>query len=452
MSDYPYDMEIDVNRLLFDEGNPRIPDGTSGQREAMLRLAQFQGPKLVGLAEHIAKHGLNPAQRFIVVPDGKNFRVLDGNRRLCAVKALDTPSAFSNLPKSRVARLGQLGDGASVPRTIACAVFKDADQAEPWLRLTHLDQRSGEGVAKWSAQQKARHEERLGGSRPPGLQVLDFVRDGGHLSPTTQALVESGSFPMTMIDRMLEAKSVRPLVGIDLVGGVKDGVVSTDFSKEQVLRSLTRFIEDIAAKKATSRKLNTTEEMATYFRNYGSADLPDMATRGPKAVPLAEAPASIGTGATKPHRRRDRAPSAKRTFLIPATTDLEIAPNRIHSIYLELKTVVRVDDAPNAAGALLRVFLDMSLLLYMKRAKVPTKGLDHLRENWAAVRAHLETGQILDKKAINAIQASIIDSSSGLTTIQAVVHNPDFAVAGPELKSLWERLEPLFKAIWPVTK
>jgi hypothetical protein len=257
---------------------------------------------------------------------------------------------------------------------------------------------------------------------------------------------------MTMIDRMLEAKSVRPIVGIDLSGGAKDGTVSTAFPREEILKSLTRFIEDIAAKRATSRRLNTTEEMASYFQDYGATHLPDPATRGPKAVPLAEAPVAAATSGTKPRRRRDRASSSKRAFLIPPTTELEIAHNRIHSIYVELKSVVRVDDAPNAAGSLLRVFLDMSLLVYMKSEKVPQKGLDHLRENWAAVRAHFEAGQILDRKAINGIQASIIDSSSGLTTIQAVVHNPDFPVAGQELRSLWERMEPLFKIIWPVTK
>jgi hypothetical protein len=44
----------------------------------------------------IQDHGLNPAQRFIVMkePGSRDYIVLDGNRRLVAMKAVESPEAL----------------------------------------------------------------------------------------------------------------------------------------------------------------------------------------------------------------------------------------------------------------------------------------------------------------------------------------------------------------------
>ena len=446
MPTYPHDAEIDVQRLIFDEQNPRIPDGTSGQREAMLRLADYQGPKLLSLAAHVAANGLNPAQRFIVIPRGEDYVVLDGNRRLSALKALETPAAFPNLTSAQLRRLRSLSDGTKLPRTVSSVVFRDAAQAEPWVRLTHLNQRGGVSLSRWSAVQKARHEERLGGPPPPALQVLDFVRAGGRLSPGAQAKIYSDAFPLTMVERMLETKEAKPALGI----GIKDGLVTTAYPREQVLTGLTRLIEDVAAGVVNSRTLNRVRDRLNYLGSYDESEQPDPATIGPEAVALASAPPGRqSTSSKRPPARRDRPSTATRPHLIPSGFTIAIPNDRVHEIYLELKNSLRVEDHPNAVGALLRVFLEMSLTLYCRQNKLGSKGNEYFRDHWTKARAELLKTGTLDDKSLNAIQASIIESNTGLTTVQASVHNPDFPVTGIELKRLWDRLQPLFAALWP---
>lgn len=438
------DAEIDVKRLLVDTENPRLPEQNLTQRDAMQRLAEHQGTKLVALAEHIEQHGLNPAQRFIVMqdPDRRDYIVLDGNRRLVAMKAVETPDAFATLPPARLRALKRL-DARLMPRKVPCVIFTDREDAEPWIRLTHLDQRGGVGQSKWSSEQKARHEDRTG-TAPVTLQILKFVQDNGALSAETQAMIDSGSFPMSMIERMLETKLAKPRLGLEIV----DGHVATRFPREQVARGLTKFIDDVGTKQVDSRSLNTAKQRSDYLAKFTPDELPDPAMRGELAVPLSEAPSTTAVKAAVTRRARDRASTAKRPYLIPADLVLVIPPGRIHDIYLELKKVVRVDDATNAVGALLRMFLEMSLIVYVRDNKVPTKGKDYLRDHLNAVVLDLVANGSLTKKQGDAVRSAIIDSATGLTTLQAIVHNPEFPVTGIEMRRVWDRVQPLFVAMW----
>ncbi len=446
MPSFPYDDDIAVNRLLFDERNPRVPDGTSGQRDALLRLAEHQGAKLLSLAAHIAGNGLNPAQRFIVIPKGKDFVVLDGNRRLSAMKALDTPSAITTLSTAQTARLKRLSDKATIPDTIRCVVFRDAIEAEPWVRLTHLTQRGGVGQSKWSAVQKARHEERLDPSaKPQTLQILDFVRNAGALSQSAADVISKPNFALTIVERMLETKGAKELLGIEMNGNV----VSTRYPREQALRGLSRFFEDIAAGRINTRTHNTSKERMEYLGKFTADELPDPTTKGADLVSLEDALPG-GTAKRRPAKKKDRPSSGTRTYVIPDDFMVSIPDRvrRIHDIYLELKMGVRVEETANAAGALLRVFLEMSLWDYCTRNNLGTKGHEALTDNYSRASKHILAKDFMAQPAMNAVHAAIFAKGSGITTIQAFMHNPDFPLAPIEIRRVWDRLQPLFTVLW----
>lgn len=89
---------IRVADLLIDEQNPRLSQPNRGQREALRAIASYQDRKLLKLAEDIFRNGVNPSDLFIVVPTKDvvpRYIVLEGNRRLCALKALEAPDALS---------------------------------------------------------------------------------------------------------------------------------------------------------------------------------------------------------------------------------------------------------------------------------------------------------------------------------------------------------------------
>src|SRR5687768_569277 len=91
--------KISVSNLLISTENPRF-DIVSNQREAIDVMVDDQGEKLLNLASHIVESGtLNPSELPIVCADEvqkKKFNVLEGNRRVSALKLLETPDIISD--------------------------------------------------------------------------------------------------------------------------------------------------------------------------------------------------------------------------------------------------------------------------------------------------------------------------------------------------------------------
>ena len=94
---------LGIDDLELDLQNPRIPTAPD-QREAMARIIGEQGAKLANLAADIIESGLNPMDRLLVV-GGENgsgkYTVLEGNRRLVALKVLNTLRCWLTWPLDR---------------------------------------------------------------------------------------------------------------------------------------------------------------------------------------------------------------------------------------------------------------------------------------------------------------------------------------------------------------
>src|ERR1700720_139652 len=87
-------LQIPISALLVDDKNPRLPQPNLGQRDAQRAIAQDQQRKLLKLAEDIVAFGLNLAELPIVMQqkdDLHRYTVLEGNRRLVALRALENP-------------------------------------------------------------------------------------------------------------------------------------------------------------------------------------------------------------------------------------------------------------------------------------------------------------------------------------------------------------------------
>ena len=80
--------------LLLDPQNPRLSQPSTSQHEIHKAIAHQQNHKLVTLASDIVEHGLNPGDLSLVTPanDGYDrYIVLEGNRRIAAIRALENP-------------------------------------------------------------------------------------------------------------------------------------------------------------------------------------------------------------------------------------------------------------------------------------------------------------------------------------------------------------------------
>jgi hypothetical protein len=446
MTKYPYTADIEVAKLRLDLRNPRLPDEPDSQREAFEHMSDVQGSKLLALCKHIARHGLSPAQRFIVIPDDDNqFIVLDSNRRLTALRALEQPDLVQGqFNETEMRLLRQLADTYEPPEDVPCVVFSKREDADVWVELLHEGESDGAGLVAWSAQQKVRHRARSG-TKAVHLQVLEFVRNGGSLSPDTVKRYDRGTYPVSTLERALTTPHVRQKLGIEL----EDGQVLTKYPKSEVLKGLAKLVDEIGTGTVKVAQFMTVGDRVAYIDRFKDEQLPDPSTQADAAAILGEAPdkprgkQAVGKGTEKKH-------STARSKLIPAEFTIIIGTSRLNDIYIELKRKLRVDEVPNAAGILLRVFLELSVDDYVERHGVTLPKDRKLANKVGAVADHMEAqGVMTDKQALLVREAVKSDDKLTLATnLNALVHNRDMTVSGNDLKAIWTRLATFFEKLW----
>jgi len=166
-------MNLRPSQVILDPENPRLPDGTSDDREAINRLID-EG--LIGLARDIARTGeTNPAELPIAVKEGSKYLVLEGNRRFAALKLLKDPDlAYEEEQQKAFRRAALLG---KPPKTVYALVLSSREEADRWIVLRHTGENNGVGIKRWSASQTATHRRRANKSIDSGTQRSIVIAD-----------------------------------------------------------------------------------------------------------------------------------------------------------------------------------------------------------------------------------------------------------------------------------
>lgn len=440
--EYPYSADIEVSLLRLDTQNPRVRESPDTQIQAIQRMAEVQGSKLVALARDIVNRGgLNPAQYFIVIPDDDDqFIVMDGNRRICALKALEEPdNVVEALGETRTKQLKELKKRYTPVEYASCIVFEAREEARPWMELLHEGEQDGAGTVPWTAQQKNRYYARKG-TKSYHLQVLDYVMSEGTPDDKTKRRYDRGTYPISTLLRTLSTPDVREGLGIDFV---KNQVV-TKLPKKQIIGPLTRVVNDIGSGVIKVGDVMNKNDRIDYIDSFSDSGLPDLSLGGDVAVPIEEA-----TDDSKAKPRKQRRSSGTRPKLIPADYRIDIDVNRINVIYFELRRQLKIAEVPNAAGVLLRVFLELGVDVYMERNGVSVKKNDHdtLENKVKAVANDMRKKGVVGPKELNKILQTV-GKDKIIVTLHDIVHDKDMSVGPADLRALWDRLAPFIEKLW----
>lgn len=446
-------VDVAVSDLLLDQANPRLGDTPASQQDVYTELAKHEGRYLLNLAEDIVKHGLDPTNLPTVVPTGdrhKRYRVVEGNRRVLALKALETPSIVSHVFKgAELKRINRLSARYMEDPliTIKCVLFEEADASLHWIFLRHTGLNDGVGLHGWGADEQDRFQARHSGVRKPAGQILDFVEGYGALSDEAK---RSNLKILTNIERLLVGRAARDALGIDVV----DGEVVSLFSMQEVAKGLTHVVDDLKCKRANVKDVYHAEDREMYIKAIPRARLPK-GKKLPEAVRLSDLAAGKSTPAPKPPRRRQPRPKLERTAIIPSTSALNISTPRINKIYNELLTL-NVESYPNAGAVLLRVFLELTtdhgldvdgVMPEQKRRNTPLAG------RMKALADHYSNANRISDQLRKAVH-SIADRGQGpinasTMTMNQYVHNPHVHPTSAELRAAWDQMEPFLEKVWP---
>ncbi len=441
--------EIPLTSLLLDTNNPRL-EIQRNQNEALLTMAAVQSEKLVQLAKDIVEFGINLTDLPIVMPtsdDKPRFVVLEGNRRVAALKILSTPDILGTMVKpvikNRFKKLSEKFLKDPVDH-LFCVVVKDRDEADHWITLKHAGQNSGAGLVGWGAVEKGRYAERKG-TVSPELQILDFVRQYGKLN--ADALSRLGEIKLTNLQRLISDPAVRAKLGIS----ISDKQVVTNHSHEEVVKGLVKVVLDVARKEFKVDTIYTKEKRAEYLNSFSKKELPSTQLQTGAMHKLGELPTQNPSTTIQPvPKRRSNPKSGLRTTLIPRTCILEISEIRINNVYIELKQL-NIDNYPNAGAVLFRVFLELSLDAFIDANNLSLNQNAKLRDKLTATATYFKSNNKMTDAELQPVRRAATGQTllaSDIPTLHGYVHNRHFNPAPGDLKTAWDDLQKFAQMIW----
>lgn len=425
-------MTIGIESLLLDPLNPRH-EAVTGQSEAIGAIIDEQGPKLTQLAKHIAEHGLNPLDRVLVYKSGKNYVVLEGNRRIAALKLLNNPALADGTPLASEIR--KIAAKAHSPKDVECSVVGSREAAKPWLVLRHSGEQEGRGVVPWNAVASARFSAAPGSREARWVSFVDGAQAAFPENTRIQEAIETiMAGRITTLGRLYSDPDFRDHLGLE----DDDGGLQSHYAAADLEPTLERVLTDLAGDLSVT-KIKSKDQRAKYL---AALPKPRKSAYQAQAQPLTTTRAATTAGTrARPSRRATRPGSPFKNL------DLRNLDMRIDDIVLELRKL-DLDKFPNAAAVLARVLFELSLDQFIAKKKLSlSKQNPKLKDK---LKRCLREVDPTDKDDLyQGVRAGLADSTSiyAVSTLHGYVHNKDFHPTPTDIRGIASNLKPFLQAM-----
>lgn len=438
-------VEAKIEKLNLDLDNPRFA-GLSSTRAALISILVDQGQKLVELADDIVQEGLSPAHQILAIPGQSvgSYVIVDGNRRLAALKILINPSfldgsdEISASIKKQFQKLSEKFDRKSL-EPIRVALLDTRDEANRWIELIHTGENKGRGVVDWDGVATARFR-----GRSPAIQVLEMLRKNGSISEEDFA-----RFPITNLGRLLGTPEVRTKLGVV----IEDGKPKLLFELKDVEPMLSYVVSELGSGRTTVSQLKGREDRVAFVNSIPKKLLPKTDRTLASAITIDDVTQAIGN--KKAHASTARSANTVtvlRKTLIPsvAKCKLSIPSPKVLAIATELRKL-EIDKTPNAVAVLLRVFIELSMDVYARTAAIAAYDPDKLTlSNKVLVVADYLQANGLRKNDLAPFRRAASAPSSPLYVdrLHKFVHNSYALPTSSELRTGWDEVQHVFEHIW----
>lgn len=146
---------IPLEKLIFDVENPRLPRRLQGEDdESIIIDYMIKYGNMIELMKSITETGYFEAEPLLVIPNpDKKYIVIEGNRRLAALKLINNPE----IGKVRTQSIFDVVQEAKYkPNVIPVILYKRREDVLDYLGYRHIT-----GVKDWGALEKARYLAQL---------------------------------------------------------------------------------------------------------------------------------------------------------------------------------------------------------------------------------------------------------------------------------------------------
>lgn len=418
---------IKIDDLLINPENPRF-DPVKNQKQALSVMIDKIKDKIMNIAEDISKNELNPGKKWYVVEKDGKYIVLEGNRRLTAIKLINNPKLI-DLDRETTQFFQNLNDKFSknMPKVVECVVFNNKEDAYHWIELEHTGENNGIGLLKWDHEQKERFKSQVTGSKlAKGVQVLDLMRDNS---------IDVHNIDATNIDRLVSTPYVREQVGI----GFKDGAIILIKNKGSIIENFDKIAKGMNEKGFNVGRIYTAEQRIDWI---------DKALGNKTETPSLTEEVARQEDPVKSSIYRGK----KREFVTLIDPKLHlpnIKSDKIKEIFHELQKVI-LKETPTAAALLLRTLMELTIKEYAglnKEIKVDKNGYFRTDTGKAKESLKEKIDYISSKYAPSEIQETVkIFNGNSIFTenLNKIAHSKYIFASSDKVKDLYKNS----KAFW----
>lgn len=469
--DFKLVANVAISDILLDVGNARIRTGQD-QRGCIERILRKED-QLLALARDIASEGLSTAP-VLVKPNGTGqYVVMDGNRRVTAVKLLNEPDLCPVDRLKITLRTLKKSHAATIPSSIDVLSSTNDKAIVREVLLRHSGAQAGVGQLDWSAYLRTVYL--LNHGHPP-----DYKRPGQYvLWAEGQGLVVEDDFPISSLQRMFTVESLK-LLGFEV--DKKSDELRLNMSQTTAKHMAQLLITDFANGKKVEEVF--TPDLAQHYllavrsRAGLAPPAPLGSAHAAVAVPIPNGSASSELGAapaaaptpvsgstaltgasasatlTPPSTRASRTPrtsAGERTKLLGRT-----APNiAIPSTEAKACTIVSeiraldVKKTSLATAMLMRHLIELSDEHYRRRFRLGDKGT--LAKNVSGSATDMLSRARLEKSEYDITCRLGSTSSKDLLQIemlQKVMHRSTHHPSYQLVNTFWDNIAPFVRACW----
>lgn len=178
---------VSVEWLVLNRENPRLAGNDPGASDAAVIAQFFKGEELGELLQSIAANGYLDIEPLIVVENDGVLVVLEGNRRLAAIRLFREPKLVERIFEQERVRINVptiTDDARATLQAVSVYRVAEPDDARSFIGFKHIN-----GAAKWDSYAK-------------GKFAADWYRDGG---VTLEQIAERIGDAHATVKRMVNA-------------------------------------------------------------------------------------------------------------------------------------------------------------------------------------------------------------------------------------------------------
>ena len=447
--------DLPIDELLLDAWNPRHGE-VEDQGAALERLVAGNPQQLRNLAEDIAENGLHPGLSFLVFPaeDGQ-FVVLDGNRRLAAIKLLMQPDTA---PTSWRPITNEIKVDLASFQNLPCTILETREQGRLWLERMHTGQMNGVGVVQWPPIAQHRFSPR-NDQRGRGAAALAWLSNHTEADASEfHQAIETVEGEITTFGRFVQTTAVRPILGYDFKGS--ELVPTKGTSDESLYERLIAAVRDLAGGKDVNdlRSIEQRVEYAHQLAGSSGGDVEGEPETAKQSVedsnePEGQRPAQdqYRERANQSESQQETKSKRRRRSSQPKTSVLETPlpgsyKSRIVQISEELCDL-NVHKKPNAVAVLLRLLIEMTTEQCRREESLPREA--SLNEHIERVIQRVQTPQDEQDKVFHGVTVSLSTPNDRDHTknFNQHVHNVDYHPVPTDLINTAANYQPYFERI-----